>query len=537
MPQICMHQWAVIALGALGLAAVTSASEQGLSADKPIVLAGGTVVDGSGAAPYAADVVVRGERITAIGPRLAESAPPGARIIDVRGLVVAPGFIEPHAHISTIDQHPDATNYLRQGVTTIVASLHGLDQPYPLGLYLDDLHVAPNTVWTAGHTWERKRVLGLADREPTPDELKRMEALVREAMDDGAIGLGTGLEYVPSAYAKPGEVLALARAAVRPGAMYVTHLRDEGPRLLPALDEAIAVGRSAGLPVHISHVKTTGRANWGQSRAALQRIDAANASGVRTTFDVYAYTAYSTVSDVLFPAWALAGSAEDFRARIADPVARARLKSEMTGIYAEQTAGELSSVQFRDGPPGFAGKTLADYLQSTGHPATLDAAMDALIDLQAAGGFLAVFHAMDERDVEAFLRHPMACVSADGDLVTFGQGIPHPRSYGGFPRVLSRYVRERGTLSLPEAIRKMTGQPAAFFGLAERGLVRVGYYADLVVFDPSRVADQATYAAPHQYPIGIPHVLVNGKFVIDSGEQTGQRPGHALRRGRDGFVQ
>jgi len=536
MPRICVSYWVAIALGSIGLAAATAASEQDLSGDEPIVLTGGTVVDGSGAAPFAADVVIRGERIAAIGPGLAASAPPGARIIDVRGLVVAPGFVEPHAHITTIDQHPDATNYLRQGVTTIVASLHSLDQPYPLGRFLDSLRVAPNTVWTAGHTWARKRIVGLADRDPTPAEMKRMEGLVREAMDDGAIGFGTGLEYVPAVYAKPDEVVALARAAVRPGAMYVTHLRDEGARLLPALDEAIAVGRSTGLPVHVSHVKTTGRANWGQSRAALERIDAANASGVRTTFDVYAYTAYSTVSDVLFPAWALAGSVGDFRARVADPVVRARLKSEMTGIYADQTGGELSSIQFRDGPPGFAGKTLADYLRARGHPATLDAAMEALIDLQAKGGFLAVFHAMDEGDVEAFLRHPRSCVSADGDLVTFGEGVPHPRSYGGFPRVLSRYVRVRRTLSLTEAIRKMTSQPAADFGLVERGLVRAGYFADLVVLDPERVADRATFAEPHQYPVGIPHVLVNGKFVIEAGEPTGRRPGRALRLGFDGRV-
>ena len=501
-----------------------------------VVLAGGTVIDGTGAAPVVADVAIEGERIIAVGPGLAASAPHGTRIVDVRGFVVAPGFIEPHAHISTIDHFPDATNYLRQGVTTIVASLHSMDQPYPLGRFLDGLHVAPNTVWTAGHTWERKRILGLADRAPTPRELRRMEVLVREAMRDGALGLGTGLEYVPATYAKTDEVMALARATRRPGAIYVTHLRDEGARLLPSIDESIEVGRHAGLPVHISHLKTTGQANRGQSRTALARIEAANADGIRTTFDVYAYTAYSTVSDVLFPAWALAGGETDFKARAADPAVRARLTAEMARLYADQTGGELESVQFRDGPAGFAGRTLADYLQSQGRPLTLEAGLETLVDLQAAGGFTAVFHAMDERDVEAFLRHPAACISADGDLVTFGEGVPHPRSYGGFPRVVARYVRERGVLSLQEAVHKMTGKPAEVFGLVDRGLVRAGHYADLVVFDPASIADTATFAAPHQYPVGIPQVIVNGEFVVRDGQPTGHRPGHALRLQADGLV-
>lgn len=529
------RHWMSLSLLAMGVVAMPAAIAGG-AVRMQIVLAGGTVVDGTGAVPVAADVVIEGERIVAVGPGLAASAPRGARVVDVRALVVAPGFIEPHAHITTIDQHPDATNYLRQGVTTIVASLHSLDQPYPLGRFLDGLHVAPNTVWTAGHTWERKRVLGLADRAPTPDELRRMATLAREAMDDGAIGLGTGLEYVPATYAKTDEVVALARATRRPGAIYVTHLRDEGARLLPAVDEAIEVGRQAHLPVHINHIKSTGRANWGQGHAALARIEAANAAGIRTTFDAYGYTAYSTVSDVLFPAWALAGGDAAFKARAADAAVRARLKSGMARIYADQTGGELASVQFRDRPAGFEGRTLADYLLAKGRPATLDAGLEALIDLQSAGGFTAVFHAMDERDVEAFLRHPDACVSADGDLVTFGEGVPHPRSYGGFPRVLARYVRERGTLSLAEAVHKMTGRTAEVFGLVDRGRVRAGYYADLVIFDPARVGDKATFAAPHQYPVGIPQVLVNGDFVIEDGDPTGRRPGRALRLGRDGYV-
>ena len=499
------------------------------------LLRGGTIVDGSGAPRYRGDVLIRGERIVASGPQAASEAR-DAVVHDVGGLVVAPGFIEPHAHISTIDQLPDATNYLRQGVTTLVASLHSIDQPYPLGPFLDSLRAAPNTAWTAGHTWTRRRVMGLANRAPSSAEMGAMEALVREAMSDGAIGFGTGLEYVPAAFATLDEVVSLGRAVARPGAMYVTHLRDEGARLMPALEEALEVGRRTDLRVHVSHVKSTGRANHGRSAQFLARLDAANADGLRTTFDVYAYTAYSTYSDVVFPAWALEGGTAAFRERADDPSIRGRLKAQMLRIYADQTGGELSSIQFRDGPAGFAGRTLADYVASLGRPLDLNAGLETLIDLQAAGGFTAVFHAMDEADVETFLRHPLACVSADGDLVEFGRGVPHPRSYGGFPRVLARYVRERAVLSLEDAVRKMTHGPAAAHGLALRGLLRPGHYADVTVFAPQEIADTATFTAPHQYPVGIAHVLVNGEFVIADGVATGHRPGRPLRLRADGTV-
>lgn len=525
---------------ALGLLAAASgaalAPRLARAAPREILLRGGTLVDGSGAPGRSADVLIRGDRIAATGDAARAAASGRTTALDVGGLVVAPGFIEPHAHISTIDQFPDAANYLRQGVTTLVASLHSIDQPYPLGRFMDRLHAAPNTVWTAGHTWTRRRVMGLANRAPTGEELRAMAALVRQAMDDGAIGFGTGLEYVPAAYATLDEVVEIARVAARPGAMYVTHLRDEGARLMPALEEALEVARRTGLRVHVSHVKTTGRANRGQSAAFLRRVDAANSAGSRATFDVYAYTAYSTYSDVVFPAWALAGGTDGFRTRIADAATRGRLKAEMLRIYADQTGGELSSIQFRDGVEGFAGRTLADYVAALGRPLDLNAGLETLIDLQAAGGFTAVFHAMDETDVEAFLRHPLACISADGDLVEFGRGVPHPRSYGGFPRVLARYVRERAVLSLEDAVRKMTHGPAAAHGLALRGLLRPGHYADVTVFAPEEIADTATFTAPHQYPVGIAHVLVNGEFVIADGVATGYRPGRPLRLRADGTV-
>jgi N-acyl-D-amino-acid deacylase len=495
-----------------------------------LVIQHGTLVDGSGAARQMRDVAVRGDRIVRIATHIPSD---GARaVLDATGLIVSPGFIEPHAHISDIAAHPDAENFLHQGISTIVASLHSMDQPYPLGAFLDTLRVAPNTAWTAGHTWMRKRVMGLDNRAPSAAEQAAMQTLVAEAMRDGAFGLGTGLEYTPASFSKTDEVAALARASARPHAIYVTHLRDEGEALLPAVDEALAIGHAAGEPVHISHLKITGAANWGGSATVLAKLDSATRAGTRTSFDVYPYLAYSTYSDLIFPPWALAGGTAAFAQRAADPTTRARLLTEMRAIFRSQTGNTLESVQFREHPTNrqLTGKTLADHLRAAGQPLTLDAGFEALIALQSAGGFVGVFYGMSDRDLDAFLLHPSASISSDGDLVTPGIGFPHPRSYGAFPRVLAHYVRERHVLTLEAAIHKMTGVPAATFGLPARGLLREGYAADIAIFDAERISDRATYSDPHHYAEGVVHLFVNGSAVLSNGVATHARPGTPIRR-------
>jgi N-acyl-D-amino-acid deacylase len=500
------------------------------SAVYDIVIQNGTIVDGSGSPGVVGDLAVRGSRIVRIADHISTA---GARtVVDATGLIVAPGFIEPHAHISDIALHPDAENFLRQGITTIVASLHSIEQPYPLSVFLDTLHVAPNTAWTAGHTWMRKRVMGLANRAPTPAELASMRALVTEAMHDGAFGLGTGLEYTPAVFSTTSEVIALAQATTLPHSIYVTHLRDEGATLLPAIDEAIAIGRATSVPVHISHLKSTGAANWNRSAAILSRLDSATASGTPTTFDVYPYLAYSTYSDLMFPAWALAGGTAAFAQRAADPALRARIAREMHEIFRAQTGNTLESVQFRVHPTNatLSGKTLADHLRTLQQPLTLDAGFEALIDLQAAGGFQGVFYGMSDADVDALLLHPRASVSSDGDLVTPGVGFPHPRSYGAFPRVLARYVREKHLLTLEAAISKMTSVTASSIGIPQRGVLRAGNFADIVIFDAARITDNATYTDPHHYSTGVIHLFVNGQQVMRDGTLTGVRPGVPIRR-------
>jgi len=519
---------AVTLVTATALAGCADRREAPIAAD--ILLLGGSVVDGTGTPARRADVAIAGDRIVAVGADLAVA--PGAQVFDVTGLTVAPGFIDPHAHITGIAEFPDAENFLRQGITTIFNSLHSLDQPYPLGVFLDTLRVAPNTLWSAGHTWVRRRVMGLENRAPTARELSRMRNLVAEAMRDGAFGLGTGLEYVPAAYAAPDELAALARESAVPGALYVTHLRDEGSALDAAITEALVVGQSASLPTHISHLKSTGVANWNRTGALLARIDSANAAGARVSFDVYPYTAYSTYSDVLLPAWALAEGGERFAERVRDPAVRARLASEARVLFAAQTGGTAASVRFRtiESATSFVGRTLADYLAENGRGDALDDIVDALIALQAAGGFTAIVEAMSEADVEAFLRHEAAMVSSDGDLVRLGVGFPHPRSYGAFPRVLARYVRERGVLSLEGAIAKMTSVPARALGLVDRGVLRDGAHADVVVFDAATVTDRGTFTEPHQYADGVVHLFVNGRAVIADRALTGLRPGTPIRR-------
>lgn len=493
-----------------------------------LVIRGGIVVDGSGAPGYRADVGIRGDRVVAIAPDGIDA--PAREQIDASGLVVAPGFIDLHAHISNLHEHPDAENFLRQGVTTIANSLHSHDQPWPLDSYMAELEAAPNALFFAGHTWTRKQVLGLENRAADEAELEQMRRLVATSMRHGAFGLASGLEYVPATFAEPGELIELARVAAASGGIYFTHMRDEGPRLLRAVEETIDVARAAGIPAHINHHKVAGLAHFGQSRQTLALIDAARTEGLDVTHDLYPYTAFSTYSDILFPAWALADGNDEFARRVADPGTRARIEAEMLEIFPQQTGDGLASVQFRslDAAPEYQGATLADLVADRGLPSTVEAALPLLIDLQLQGGFIGIFHSMDEEDLERILRHPQAMIESDGDLVEPGIGHPHPRSYGSFPRVLARYVRERATLSLETAIHKMTGLSAARLGLADRGQLRTGAFADVVVFDADRISDRSTYTDPHQYSVGVEHLLVNGVAVLRAGSRTGAMPGRAL---------
>lgn len=496
-----------------------------------LLIRGGTVVDGTGAPRFRADVAITGDRIAQVAPTI--EAASARQVFDATGLIVAPGFIDHHAHIqTTIHQHPLAENFTRQGITTILASLHSGDQPWPLDKYMSELNVAPNIGFFAGHSWARTKVIGLENRAPTAGELEQMKALVEESMKAGALGLSTGLIYVPANYAKTEEVIELAKVAARHGGIYVSHMRDEAAGLLDSVAEVIRIAREARIPGQVQHHKAVGKPQWGWSVKSLAMIDAARKEGLDVTLDMYPYTASSTGSSVLFPQWSLAGGREAFARRAKDPATRAKLEADMKRIFTVERGGaDLANIQFRTLPSDrrYDGRTLADLAKDRGLPDTIETGIQLAIELQLKGGFSAIYHSMDEQDVVRIMRHPLTMFDTDGDPVGYGIGHPHPRSYGTFPRVLGRYVREQKVLTLEEAIKRMTSMSADQIGQRERGRIAKGMYADLTVFDEGTIADRATYTDPHQYSVGIHHVIVNGVSIIRDGVLTGATPGRALK--------
>lgn len=502
------------------------------AAEYDIVIRGGTVFDGTGAAGYTADVAVTGDRIVRIAREGIEPAL-GRRVIDAQGLIVAPGFIDTHAHVEDLANRPLAESFIRQGVTTVVYAPDG-GQPWPLTSAIERLgrsgH-APNTAFLAGHNTIRSRVMGSADREPSAAELERMKQMVAQAMEQGAIGLSTGLRYVPGIYSKTEEVIALARIAAEHGGIYASHIRDEGEGVLESVREVIRIAREARIPAQVSHHKIMGQPQWGQSVRTLALVDSARAAGLDVTIDQYAYTATSTGTAVLFPAWALAGGNDSLRARLGDPATRSRIEQGIRAtILEERGGGDLSRIQmarvaFR---PDWNGKTFADIARERGKPLTIETAVELAIEIQMNGGASGVWHVVDEQDVRRIMQYPWTMISSDGGIGVLGSDHPHPRNYGAFARVLGRYVRDEKTLSMQEAIRKMTSLPAWRLSQPERGRLEAGRFADIAVFDPQTINDRATFENPHQFAVGMRHVLINGVPVLLNGSLTGEKPGRIL---------
>ncbi len=504
-----------------------------------LLITGGTVIDGTGSPGVRADVGVRGDRIVRVSTTALPTAD-AARVIDATGLVVSPGFIDLHAHLDPLLRLPEAEGAVRQGLTT---SLGGPDggSPFPLAPYLDSagkLGVGMNVAFLAGHNTIRSEVMGRANRAPTAAELARMQAMVAQAMGEGAWGLSTGLKYIPGAYSRTPEVVALARVAADSGGIYTSHLREEGLGLIEGVGEAIRIGRESGIPIVLTHHKVVGKPMWGASVRTLAMVDSARADGVDVMMDQYPYTATYTGISILVPAWAMAGGNDEFRKRVNDPALRDSILREIVfNLENDRGGGDLSRVQLARvaWQPDLEGRTLRDWAVERGLPPTLETGAQLVVDAMLKGGASAIYHVLEEDDVERIMRHPQTMIASDGRLTAPGEGHPHPRWYGTFPRVLARYVRERGVLTLPQAVHKMTGQPAARLGLRDRGTLVEGAYADITIFDPATVDDRATFEDPHQYPDGIPYVIVNGTVAVDGGRFVGVRAGRVLRRGVDGI--
>jgi dihydroorotase/N-acyl-D-amino-acid deacylase len=503
----------------------------GQDATVDVLLRRSRVVDGAGTPWYFADIAIRGDSIVAVGhlPHLSART-----TLDLAGLTVSPGFVDTHSHARTgIFAHPDAENYIRQGVTTLIEGPDG-SSPIPLRPFLTKLAATPIAVnfgALAGHGSIRGQVMATANRAATPAELEQMKELTRQAMRDGAFGLSTGLFYVPGNYAPAEEVIQLARIAGELGGIHTSHIRDEAAQVLDSVLETIRIGEEGALPTQITHHKIIGQPNWGLSLKTLELVAAARRRGVDVTIDQYPYTASSTSLTALLPQWSQAGGNAALAERLAAPETRARIKAVVVDkIKTDRGGGDPQNIQLASCSfdASLAGKTLAGLARERNLAPTPEVAADIALDLITRGECSVVYHAIAEPDVERILQSPFTMVASDGGIPTFNQGVPHPRSYGTFARVLARYVRERGVLSLEQAVYKMSGFPATRFRLMDRGLIRPGMKADLAVFDPSRVQDKAEFGRPHQYAEGFLHVLVNGQFVLRDGKMTGRRPGRVL---------
>jgi N-acyl-D-amino-acid deacylase len=524
---------AAVALAALtlsaGLAAVPRA-RRAPEAPYDLVITNARVVDGSGNPWFRADVAIKDGRIARVGR---VSAGEARRVIDARGQMLAPGFIDVHTHVENIYELPDAENFVRMGVTTLVTGNCG-GSALDVGKFLgraSDTHIAVNLATLVGHNTVRRAVFGEANRAPSTEELEKMKALVERAMRDGAVGLSTGLYYVPGAYAKTDEVVELAKIAARYGGVYATHMRDEGGGVADSIRESIEIGERAGLPVEISHFKISTKRLWGHSDMTLGLVRDARRRGLSVTVDQYAYTASSTSLDSRLPDWVEEGGREEGKKRIADPAQHARILSEMKNSLKKSGFKDFSYavVASYAAKHEYDGKNILEITKLARGKTDVDSQVEQILEMYAAGGAAMVYHSMGEEDVRRIMREPFTMIASDSGVRKFGEGVPHPRGYGNNARVLGEYVRGLGLISLEDAVRKMTSLPAQTFGLRDRGMVREGMAADLVIFDDAAVSDPATFDRPHQYAVGFSYVIVNGEVVLDSGRMTGVRPGAALR--------
>jgi len=506
-----------------------------------ILIINGSVIDGTGAPRFSADIGIKNGKIVAIGDLQRAEA---EEIIDATGLIVCPGFIDPHTHADrAIAIRPQAMNYIRQGITLVLGGMCG-GSKLKIGEFLDSLDalepgIAINFATLIGQGSIRTAVMGSSYESPTPEELDEMKGLVAKGMQEGAFGLSTGLEYYPGLACSTEEIIELAKVAGQYGGVYTSHVRCEyGYGVVDAHAEAIEIGEEAGIPVQISHIKIDGIAWWGDSDEDIAMINEARARGVDVTCDQYPYDGWSSGMDVFLPVWAwepFEGKSgwEAVLARLANSAQRALILEDLAEIMGLEVGTEFSRIIIAscDWNPALTGKTLAEVMDDWGLPQTSEGAAEAAARVIENGSCSVVCRSMGDYDIENFMRQPFQMFGSDSSVVAFGAGKPHPRNYGAFPRILRFYVREKGILTLEEAIHKMTYMAAEKFGFLElgRGLIKKGFWADIVVFNPETVVDKATFFDPHQYAEGFEAVLVNGKIALRQDEFQDVYAGQVLR--------
>jgi len=529
-----------------------------------ILIKDGNVIDGTGSLWFKKDIGISEGKIKGVG-FIAEK---GKKTIDAKGMVVSPGFIDLHNHTDlSILPHPNAESYIMQGVTTVVVGNCGLSMApvNPGKVELLKRYLSPflasgfdygwnwrtlreyhekvqklgtslNLAPLAGQGTIRLAVKGFDSNEASKEEMNQMKKLLEQSLEDGAFGMSTGLIYPPGTYSSTEELIELASVLTRYGALYTTHMRNEGDRLMEAVEEAIRIGEENNIAVEISHHKASGRTNWGKINATLRAMEQARKRGVEVNCDVYPYTAGSTTITAVLPTWALEGGVENMLERLKSKETREVIKREsvegtMKGENWIKAAGwngivigECSSKK------QYEGKSLEEILKEQNRfNKPYEGFFDWLLEIE--GNATMVIFVMDEADVKTVMSSPLSSIISDSwATAPSAGGKPHPRVYGTFPRVLGKYVREEKILTLQDAIRKMTSLPAGKLGLQNRGIIKEGFWADIVVFDPDKIKDKATYSDPHQYPEGINYVIVNGQIVVENGRLTGVRPGKALRR-------
>ncbi len=495
-----------------------------------LLIKNGRIIDGSGNPWYDADLAIAAGKIAAIGTIDETKA---KRVLDATGHFVAPGFIDVHTHAEGgIRRIPTADNFLFDGVTSIVTGNCG-GSVTDLPAFFEELRgkgISINVATLIGHNSVREAVMGRAQRDPTPEEQQAMEQLVEKGMREGAVGFSTGLIYIPGTYSKTPEVEGMARAAAKYGGIYASHIRDEGLKVVDAINEALHIGRVAMMPVEISHFKISAQKLWGQSHRTIAMIDKARNEGIDVNVDQYPYPASSTNLGILVPSWALADSFEAVKMRLQDPKIRRKIAAETKQSILKKGFKRLdyAYVARCSWDSTLNGKNISQINKLWKRRGTLEHEVQTVLDMIERGGAGMVYHSMSEKDIERIMKYPYTMIASDAGVIEFGSGVPHPRGYGTHARVLGEYVRKKKLLTWEDAIRKMTSLPAQRFRLTDRGLLRPGLWADVVVVDPEKVKDRATFVQPHAYSEGFKYVVVNGEVTIEEGRHTGIRAGRIL---------